>query len=155
MKTRSVVVGFVLFFVVGLAAGVAENANMGTWKLNEAKSKMIPGLPKNTTVVYAMEGDKIKVTTDGTGADGQPAHTEWVGKFDGKDYALTGDTAADMRSYKEVNDHTLMLENKKDGKVVASAKIVVAPDGKTRTITITAKDKSGKKISSTGVYDKE
>jgi hypothetical protein len=155
MKIRSVVVGIVLFFVVALGVGLAENANMGTWKLNEAKSKMPAGMPKNTTVVYAMEGDKIKVTTDGTGADGSASHTAWVGKFDGKDYALTGDPSADMRSYKEVNDHTLTLENKKDGKMVTSAKVVVSPDGKTRTITITAKDASGKKMTGTGVYDKE
>src|SRR5437868_1326617 len=135
MKTRSVLVGLVLFFVVALGAGLAENANMGTWKLNEAKSKLAAGMPKNTMVMYAMEGDKIKVTTEGTGADGSPSHTEWVGKFDGKDYALTGDPSADMRSYREVNDHTLTLENKKDGKMVTSAKIVVSPDGKTRTIT--------------------
>ena len=155
MKTRSVVVGMVLFFVVALGLGLAENANIGTWKLNEAKSKLAAGMPKNTTVVYAMEGDNIKVTTDGTAADGSPSHTEWVGKFDSKDYALTGDPSADMRSYKEVNNHTVTLQNKKDGKVVASAKVVVSPDGKSRTITITAKDASGKKVTGKGVYDKE
>ena len=144
----------VLFFV-GLAVSFAENPNMGTWKLNEAKSKIHPGTIKNTMVVYAAEGDNVKVTTDGTGGDGQPMHTEWTGKFDGKDYPLTGDPTADSRSYKEINDHTLTLDNKKDGKVTTSGRIVVSADGKTRTLTVSSKDSAGKKVSSTAVYDKQ
>ena len=154
MKTRSIVLTMVLCFV-GLAVSFAENANMGTWKLNEAKSKIHPGMIKNTMVVYAAEGDNVKVTTDGTGGDGQPMHTEWTGKFDGKDYPLTGDPTADSRSYKEINDHTLTLDNKKDGKVTTSARIVVAADGKTRTLTLSSKDSAGKKVTSTAVYDKQ
>jgi hypothetical protein len=64
MKTRSIVLALALC-VVGVAASFGENANMGTWKLNEAKSKIPAGAIKNTTVVYAAEGDSIKVTTDG------------------------------------------------------------------------------------------
>ena len=29
---------------------------MGTWQLNEAKSKLAPGFAKNTTVVYSGRG---------------------------------------------------------------------------------------------------
>jgi hypothetical protein len=35
---------------------------MGTWKLNEAKSKIPAGATKNHTVVYEAAGDSIKVT---------------------------------------------------------------------------------------------
>jgi hypothetical protein len=38
---------------------------MGTWKLNEAKSKLAAGLPKNTSVTYEAAGDNIKATVDG------------------------------------------------------------------------------------------
>jgi len=153
MKRRSIVLTAVLCFLAALS--FAENPNMGTWKLNEAKSKITPGMIKNTTVVYAAEGDSIKVTTDGTAADGKPMQTEWTGKFDGKDYPLTGDSSADMRAYKQVNDHTLTLENKKGGKVIAKGKIVVSADGKTRTLTTWATNAEGKKMSSTSVYDKQ
>ena len=154
MKTRSIVLTMVLCFV-GLAVSFAENPNMGTWKLNEAKSKIHPGTIKNTMVVYAAEGDSVKVTTDGTGGDGQPMHTEWTGKFDGKDYPLTGDPTADSRSYKETNDRTLTLDNKKDGKVTTNGRIVVSADGKTRTLTVSSKDSAGKKVTSTAVYGKQ
>jgi hypothetical protein len=128
---------------------------MGTWKLNEAKSKMPAGFPKNTTGVYEAQGDNVKVTTDGTDRDGKPVHTEWTGKFDGKDYPLTGDPTADSRSYRQINDHTLALANKKDGKVTTSGRITVSADGKTRTLRLTGTDSSGNKVSGTSVYDKQ
>jgi len=140
---------------VGVFVSFADNPNMGTWKLNEAKSKMPAGFPKNTTVVYEVQGDNVKVTTDGTDRDGKPVHTEWTGKFDGKDYPLTGDPTADSRSYRQINDHTLALANKKDGKVTTSGRITVSADGKTRTLRLTGTDSSGNKVTGTSVYDKQ
>ena len=54
---------------------------------------------------------------DGTGADGKPLHSEWTGQFDGKDYPVTGDPITDMRSFKKVDDHTLLVTQKKDYKL--------------------------------------
>jgi hypothetical protein len=128
---------------------------MGTWKLNEAKSKFAPGAPKNHTVVYEAAGDNVKVTVDGTDADGKALHNEWTGKFDGKDYPVTGDPMFDTRAYKQVNDHTLDMTIKKDGKVTMTGKIVVSADGKTRTVTTSGTDAKGKKVKVTAVYDKQ
>jgi hypothetical protein len=128
---------------------------MGTWKLNEAKSKIAAGAPKNSTVVYEASGDNIRVTVDGVDGQGKPTHNEWTGKFDGKDYPLTGDPVSDMRSYKKINDHTLELTNKKGDKVTMSGRIVVSSDGKTRTVKVKGTDAEGKKISTTAVYEKQ
>jgi hypothetical protein len=151
MKARTTLLTLALCFIALAVSFAADNPQMGTWKLNEAKSKFIPGAPKNNTVVYEAAGDQIKVTVDGVDANGKPTHSEWTGKFDGKDYPLTGDPDADTRSYKKIDARTMELTNKKDGKVVANAKIVVSADGKTRTVTLTA---AGKKVHSTAVYDK-
>jgi hypothetical protein len=90
MKARLLLLTAALCFA-GTALSFAQNPQMGTWKLDEAKSKIPAGVVKNTTVIYAADGDNIKLTIDGTGSDGKPLHTEWTGKFDGKDYPLTGD----------------------------------------------------------------
>ena len=140
---------------VGMTMCFAQNPNLGTWKLNEAKSKLAPGLPKNTTVTYEAVGDNIKATVDGVDGQGKPTHNEWTGKFDGKDYPVTGDPSSDMRAYKKVNDHTLDLTVKKDGKVTIKGKIVTSADGKTRTLTASGKDAAGKEIKATSVYDKQ
>ena len=154
MKTRSIILAIVVCFA-GLSLSFAQNPQIGTWKLNEAKSKIPAGMMKNTTVVYTAEGDSIKVTTDGVDGAGKPMQTEWTGKFDGKDYPLTGDPNADTRSYTRVNDHTLTLENKKGGNVTTSGKIVVSADGKTRTLTTSGKNAAGKKLTGKSVYDKQ
>jgi hypothetical protein len=141
--------------VAAAAVCFASDLQMGTWKLNEAKSKFAPGAPKVNTSVYEAAGDSIKVTVDATGSDGKPTHSEWTGKFDGKDYPVTGDSTSDARSYKKIDDHTLELAVKKDGKVTISGRIVVSADGKSRTVTVHTTDAKGKKVTSTAVYDKQ
>jgi hypothetical protein len=154
MKTRTIV-SIMATLMVATAVCLAADVNMGTWKLNEAKSKISPGSAKNDTVVYEAAGDSIKVIVDGTDADGKPMHNEWVGKFDGKDYPVTGDPSTDARAYKIVDDHTLALTSKKGGKVTVTGRIVVAADGESRTLTTSGKDAMGKEVSSIAVYDKQ
>jgi hypothetical protein len=155
MKTRMILLTVATMFAAVMVCFAAGDVNMGTWKLNEAKSKISPGSAKNITVVYAALGDGVKVTEDGVDADGKPAHNEWTGKFDGKDYPVVGNPAYDMRAYKLVNDHTLALTDKKGGKVILTGRIVVSADGKSRTVTTSKTDAQGKKIGSTTVYDKQ
>jgi hypothetical protein len=155
MKPRTILLTLVTLFVAVVVCFAAEDVNMGTWKLNEAKSKISPGTAKNTTVVYAAAGDSVKITVDGVDADGKPAHNEWTGKFDGKEYPVTGDPASDMRAYRRVNDHTLSLNVKKGGKVTMTIRVVVSADGKSRTVTANGTDAKGKKFRSTMVYDKQ
>lgn len=154
MKIRTILLTL-MTLLAGVAVCFAADVNTGTWKLNEAKSKISAGAPKNSMVVVTAAGDNMKVTVDGVGADGKPSHNTWTGKFNGKDYAITGDPASDMRSYKPVDDHTLALTEKKGGKTTGTGIVVVSADGKTRTVTVSAKDAAGKKMSVTFVYDKQ
>jgi len=128
---------------------------MGTWKLNEAKSTIPAGLPKNNTVVYAAAGADVKVTVDGVAGDGKPLHNEWTGKFDGKDYPVTGDSTQDARAYRKIDDRTMELDVKKDGKIAYTGRIVLSADGKSRTITVSRTDTAGKKTTSSSTYDRQ
>ena len=154
MKARAIILTLAVCFA-GAAVCLADDPHMGTWKLNEAKSKIAPGSPKFNTVVYEAAGDNTKVTVDGTDGDGKPLHNEWSGKFDGKDYPVTGDPNTDTRSYKKVDDHTLAFTNKKGDKAVTSGSAIVSADGKSRTVTLSGTDSKGKKFTSTAVYDKQ
>jgi hypothetical protein len=154
MKARMLLLTVALC-IAGTAFSFAQSPQMGTWKLDQAKSKIPAGMVKNSTVIYAGDGDNIKVTTDGTGSDGKPLHTEWAGKFDGKDYPLTGDSTADSRSYKLIDEHTLDLTSKKSGKAINTGHVVVSKDGKTRILHLTGTDSSGKKVSGVSMYDKQ
>ena len=134
---------------------VAQDPQIGAWKLNEAKSKVNPAATKNHTVTYEAAGDNVKVTVEGTTADGKAFKSVWTGKYDGKDYPVTGDPQSDSRAYTKAGDRTLTFSGKMAGKVTVSGKIVVAADGKSRTVTSASTDAKGQKISMTAVYDKQ
>ena len=153
IKTRIAVVAVALSFMAA-AACFAANPHMGTWKLNEAKSKLVPGMGKNTTVTYAEQKDKIKITVEGVDKDGKPTHSVWVGKFDGKAYPVKGNLPANAVAYKVVNDRTNDITAMKDGKTMWSGRITVAADGKSRTVTINGTDADGKKFKGKAVFDK-
>src|SRR5256886_15568514 len=153
MKIRAI--GWTLAFCfLGAAACLAADPQVGTWKLNESKSKITPGTLKNTQVVYSSMLGQVKIKADGIDANGKPAHAEWSGKFDGKDYPVTGDPNSDARSYTKVNDRTMNFVAKKGGKTTATGQIVVAADGKSRTVNMSGTTPKGKKFKNVAVYDK-
>jgi len=140
-----------------MAAGACFGANphIGTWKLNEAKSKLAPGMGKNNTVVYTEMKDKMQVRVDGVDKDGKPTHGVWVGKTDGKAYSMKGNLPYNSVAYKIVNDRTYELTGMKDGKMLWTGKSTVSADGKSRTLTLNGTDANGKKVKGKVVYDKE
>jgi hypothetical protein len=154
MKTQTIGLTLAFCFLGGTLCFAAD-PHMGTWKLNEAKSKITPGTTKFTTVTFKSMLGNIKVTQDGTDGAGKPIHVEWSGKFDGKDYPVMGSSDSDARSYTKVNDRTLQFAAKKNGKVIATGQTVVSADGKSRTSTVSGTTSQGKKFKNVVVSDKQ
>lgn len=154
MKTKTPGLTLTVFLLAS-ATCFAANPEMGTWKLNEAKSKFKPGTTKNTMVVYEAAGDQVKVTVNGVNAKGKPTRSQWTGKFDGKNYPVTGDPNSDARSYKKINDRTLEITIWNHGRVTGMGRIVVSADGKSRTVNTSGSDAKGNDFKSTAVYDKQ
>jgi hypothetical protein len=130
------------------------NPHMGTWKLNEAKSKIPAGMYKNTTAVYSEMKDEMKVEVNGVDKDGKATHGVWTGKADGKAYKTKGNLAWDSAAYKVVNDHTYAITTMKGGKVFTHGTSTVSKDGKTRTVATEGTGADGKKFKTKAVYDK-
>jgi hypothetical protein len=154
MKIRMIVLGLAMC-ALAVTVSAADNPNIGTWKLNEAKSTIPAGAGKNTTVVYEAAGDQTKVTTDGVDGSGKPAHSEWTGRFDGKPYPVTGTSGVDSRAVMAKGDRTLEITNMKGGKPVSKGKVELAKDGKSRTLDIDGAGADGKKYKAKYVYDKQ
>ena len=153
--TRTMLVASAVWLAMAAMVSAA-NPHLGTWKLNESKSKFPPGAAKNTTVTYTpAEGDMIKCTADGMDKDGKPIHWTWVGKFDGQPYEIKGSPSFDTLAYTPINDRTNKTTATKDGKVVMTGTITVAKDGKSREVTLTGTDAKGKQSTETTYYDKE
>lgn len=155
MRRNHSVLVFAALWLTAAVVTFAASAHLGTWKLNESKSDFAPGATKNHTVTYEQTGDMTKLTVDGTDKDGKAVHWTWTGKFDGKPYKVEGNPLFDTVAYKAVNEHTNKITGMKDGKVVFTGTIKVAKDGKSRMVTTTMADASGKKHTDKAYYDKE
>ena len=154
MKTKSIAVALVFCFA-GALLSLAQDSQMGSWKLNEAKSMFSAGSPKTMSSSYMADGDSVKVTLDGMGMDGKPSHSTWTGKFDGKDYPVMGDSIQTTRSYTKVDDHTVSIIVKNGDKTILTGTITISADGKSRTVKASGMAPGDKKYEYTAVYDKQ
>ena len=147
---------FVCLFAV-VAVVYAADVQVGTWKINLAKSKYSPAnlAPKSTTVKNDAVDGGVKITVDTVDYTGKALHYEYTVKYDGKDNAVKGDPNRDMTAMKKIDDNTFDQTNKKGGKVTTTSKIVYARDGKSRTITTTGTNPQGVKVNNVVVWDKQ
>ena len=133
----------------------ATDPTSGTWELNLAKSKFSPGPPpKSQTRTWEVTGADVKYTLKGIDAEGKPTLVQWTGKYDGKDYQITGSPDFDAISLKHVDAVTAKATLKKGGKVVQTTKRVVSKDGKTLTLTTTGTNAKGQAVNNVAVFDK-
>ena len=99
--------------------------------------------------------DGLRVTYEIVGARGGVTHMEWIGKFDGKDYAVEGVGYVLTNAYKPIDDHHYEIVIKVEGGVGATARVEISPDEKTLTTVTSQKNAQGQDITTTTVYDKE
>jgi hypothetical protein len=150
--------------VTSVVVSGADDARAGTWKLNIAKSKYSPGPPPmgpNTQKIEAV-ANGYKFVTDGVNAQGQKTHDEFTITLDGKDVhtnpMVDGKPAPNgpgTLSARKVNDSTIELSTKRDGKVLVTIRDTISTDGKTRTGTITGTNAQGQTVNNTVVWEKQ
>ncbi len=155
MKTNRTMLVVAALLLTTAVTTFAASAHMGTWKLNEAKSKLSPDATKNQTVTYSeAKGDMIKLTVEGVDKDGKAVKWTWTGKFDGQPHKVKGAAIADQIAYTAKDEHTNEMTVMKDGKTVMTGTITVAKDGKSRVVKSTVTGADGKKHTDKAYYDK-
>ena len=161
---RAVLMSLVLMATLPAAVAAQGTESLaGTWKLNAAKSKYDPAslANKSGTTRYTFSGKSVTAKIDQVNAQGQKVHIEYTATLDGADHPWKGtidgkpNTSQDALSFKKLDAHTYHVENKLKGKVLTTNHIVVAPDGKSRTVTITGTNAAGQKVNHVVVYDKQ
>lgn len=151
-------VGYVaLSLVLAVPAFAQADSQVGTWKLNLAKSKYSPGpAPKSATTIITAAGQGTKVVVDQAQADGSVRHWEFTANYDGKDSKVTGNNPdADTVARTRIDAHTVQTVSKKNGKVTTTQASTVSADGKTRTVTTKGVNAAGQQVSNVAVYDKQ
>jgi hypothetical protein len=154
-----------VFAVVAVLSLVASgllaqsNPQVGTWKLNVAKSKFGSApAPKSQTQTVEAQGNGAKYSVEGVAADGSRIAYSFTTNYDGKDSPISGagfPNGADTIAVKRVDANTDTATWKKAGKVVGTNRIVVSKDGKVRTFTAKGTDEQGQATSATVVWDKQ
>ena len=129
---------------------------IGTWKLNTAKSKYIPGpAPKSATITYVETPNGIKRTGESIDADGNKSSFEYTANYDGKDYPVSGSELFDAIALQRFSDNTVEATLKKSGKVVSTVRRFVPKNAKTMTLTISGTNAQGHKMINFAVYDRK
>lgn len=158
MKRVFLLIAVALLTVVASSVYAQNDAIVGTWKLNTAKSKFDPGpAPKSLTRTVVADGDGVKYTFEGVSADGKPLTYGFAAHFDGKDNPIMGSmpTGADTISAKRVDANHYVATLKKGGKVIGTSKVSISKDGKETTVEASGTNASGVKTHDVQVYDKQ
>ena len=156
--SKLVTLGVVVAFASAVAVTVSAQtgSEIGTWKLNVAKSTYSPGpAPKSITVVFAAAGQGVKVSAETVNADGSKLASVYTANYDGTDVPFTGNPAIDTTSLKRINATTVERTDKKGGKVVGTITRVVSADGKSLTLNQKGTNAQGRAFSDVVVLDKQ
>jgi hypothetical protein len=140
---RTLIIGAIL--AIGTNTALAAGSEIGTWKLNLAKSTYSPGpAPKSQTRTYAESAQGMTVTIKTMAADGKETASTSNIKDDGKPYAVSGNTDFDMVSLTRVDASTVRITQIKAGATVATGVRTVSKDGKTLTVALKGTRANGK-----------
>jgi hypothetical protein len=152
-----VALGLVVALAGTTLAQSSTPTNIGTWKLNLAKSTYAAGTaPKSSTLKIEVAGAGFKATIDAVTADGTVQHWAFTGTYDGKESAISGNSPyGDVVSGTRVDVNTTKNIYKKGGIVTTTLTAVVSRDGKTMTFTGTSKNAAGQTVNNVRVYDKQ
>jgi len=129
---------------------------VGEWVLHRGKSSFVGGLlPARRIVTFedVPNGIRHVPNTSPMSNDSGFDTVDYTAKFDGKDYPIKGSTIATV-SVKRVDPRTIERTAKLKGQVVESSTWVVAPDGKTLTVTAKGTD-NGKPYSNTQIFERD
>jgi hypothetical protein len=141
----------------GTVLAQSSNSEVGTWKLNVAKSKFSPGTAAKSRIIkIEAAGAAIKQTVDEVAEDGTARHGESTASYDGKDAPMSGNSPlGDMVARTRIDATTTKTVWKKSGKITVTSTSVISNDGKTRTTTTKGTDALGHTTDNVSVYDKQ
>jgi hypothetical protein len=154
---RSVLSSFAFGALLAISAVVsaagAPGPEIGTWKLNTAKST--GNVPRSETRTYAASADGIVIDYHRVGADGKESSVHATVKYDGKDYPVTGSPDFDALSARRVGVNTVEGTQKRNGKVIGTSRRTVSRDGKTLTLISRRANEQGGITTTTLIYDRQ
>jgi hypothetical protein len=145
-------------FGIIYAAGPTQGPKHQTVTLNKEAENMAKvsvagtdrtGKPRRSVATGRLDerSGKTTVTMDSTDSAGNPTHSQWMGKVDGKYYSVTGDPTADEFSFTKLDARTLEFSGRKAGHVTLTSRIVFSANGRSFTISRDRVNSTGRQVS--------
>ena len=159
-ETSSLLIGVAVVAAV-LAVGASqaprpakEEPIVGTWRLNAAKSRYLPGPgPVSETRTYKRGPNGVEGTILRRFPDGRSERIEYVAEYD-REYPVIGTEDYDHILLKRIDERTAEAVLSHAGRVYGTARRVIAPSGNNMTITLRRETASGDVIMNTAVYER-
>ena len=127
---------------------------VGAWRLDVAKSRYRPGpAPLSETRTYVRVGENVLGVILREFANGRRERIEYTANYD-REYPVTGTEDYDMVVLKRIDRSTSEAVLSHAGRVFGTARRVVAPDGKSMTITFRRDRETGVSVLNVAYYDR-
>lgn len=128
----------------------------GSWTANLAKSTRDPHhLFQSASLRFEFDGALLRLTSGGVNMAGKPVSSTIELHVDGKEYAAPGAPAGVVVATRRVDQRTLEVVSKRDGRVIGRGTNQVSSDGKTLTANVAGTDAKGRNFESVVVFDRD
>ena len=146
--------------VFGLAGSLLAQEQMGTWKLNYAKSKLPPGMStaKESIIVFReSDPNTIEATSTDIQKDGSVVTAKWTTPKSGgiQSYQQGGPEKGTTIHAVVVDPSTIYNVYMQNGKQVFLMKVTYGKDFKTFTGTAKVTDPQGKTFDGMWIFEKQ
>jgi len=125
----------------------------GTWQLSREQSDL-PPVTKSQLLVIETDGIAVAMHETLVNDKDETLTITMRGRFDGRDYPVTGTSFADTVSYRLLAQDTIEGVARKDGKVVVTETAVLSADEKTIRVTYLSVDAQGRTVKNHGLFDR-
>jgi hypothetical protein len=143
--------------IIAILAEIALGQATGTWKMNPGKTIRQDNepFPRSLAIRYEPHPDGEAVTIWRVTQEGRSETISFILRFDGKDYPNLQEEGADSICARKLEDGSIEVIHKKEGKVVVREIRRLSADGRQMTIQLKLLSKTGQWVRRVVIFEKQ
>jgi hypothetical protein len=147
----------IAILLVATCAMASSDPFAGRWRLDVRHSKYPSGTcPKSMVIEIETAGDGISYHSDTTYSNGAHSQAQYTARYNGMQAIVASSHGVFLPvSLKRVDPRTVEASYFRGLQVVARSRRMISGNGSVMKITTNSMDKSGKSVTTVGVYKKE
>jgi hypothetical protein len=157
IEMKTALWALMVVIVLPALAAASTDPFIGTWVL-DSKQSSYPDhtCPKQMVIEMSPAPHGIRYRSDTSFTNGRTSHSEYTADYTGRQVLVWGTHGLMLPvSLKRIDSRTVVASYFKSVQVVAKSRRVVSHDGRRMTITTISKDRTGKNVTTIGVYKRQ